>query len=102
MAKANDWMWVSFAEPGSHGFLGVAIIRGFDAYDGAQEAGRLGINPGGAVMGTAILVDKVPPSFRERLLNRAEALMLQDTLELRYATEAESHATGYGCPCVKP
>jgi hypothetical protein len=40
------------------------------------EAARRGCNPGGLPMGEIISPDKVPPSFRNRLLTKEEATTL--------------------------
>jgi hypothetical protein len=43
------WWWLSFATEEES--LGVAIVRGTDVVDAAQEASRRGCNPGGEVCG---------------------------------------------------
>lgn len=79
------WVWLSFADPdkpkGTQ-FLGVAIVEGEDVVDGAAEAHRLGINPGGEVLGYPLpdgLV--VHEDFRNRLLDSLEAKELAGVID---------------------
>lgn len=74
------WWWLSFCDPdkprGSQ-FLGVVIVRGESMVEAVLTAHRLGINPGGSVMGAAFkgLGDwTVPEEFADRLLSREDAL----------------------------
>lgn len=45
-------MWVSFAEPGK--FLGAVIIEAIDVEEAVTKCWRLGINPGGSVLGAPL------------------------------------------------
>lgn len=47
--SANKWWWLSFASKG--GFLGAVIVSGEDQPEAARRASKLGINPGGEVLG---------------------------------------------------
>lgn len=49
---STRWIYLSFA--GSEGFRGACIVRGNNVVEGAREAHRLGINPGGAVLGCTL------------------------------------------------
>lgn len=73
--KHVGWYWLSFADPDKpkgEQFLGVSIVYAHGITTGTIEARRLGINPGGEVVG--ILLERVPHSrFLNRLLNRQEA-----------------------------
>ena len=77
--KGTGLIWLSFADgerPAGQQFLGACLVTGSDVVSGACEAHRLGINPGGEVVG---LVVSPRPGDRERfakwtnrLLSRAE------------------------------
>lgn len=82
--------WLSFVDPDTDTFLGVAVIHDVDAFDivtAAHAAWAAGCNPGGEVAGWPISVDTaraagVPVG---RLMGKAEALAAQ-----RRITEVES------------
>lgn len=64
------WWWLSFVEPETDTFLGVAIVSGADPLAAVRRAHTLGINPGGDVA-----VFDIPPGrivysdgYRGRLL----------------------------------
>lgn len=75
-----NWFWLSFADgslPKGSQFLGACIVGQASNFGGAVLlAHSLGCNPGGQVVGFPILPEvepKIPASYRERLLTRAEA-----------------------------
>lgn len=71
------WWWLSFTDadlPEGSQFLGVAVVEARGLAWAITVAHGLGINPGGDVMAIEIPDEHVPPeSFRNRLLDRAEA-----------------------------
>lgn len=71
------WWWLSFVDaekPEGERFLGVAIVQARGIGHAVTEAYRLGINPGGEVVGLEIDAEHVPAEeYRERLLTKAEA-----------------------------
>jgi hypothetical protein len=73
---AKRWWWLSFADgnlPKGTQFLGAAVVEACGMAGAAFEAHRLGINPGGEVLGIEIPDKGVPPeSHRNRLLSREE------------------------------
>lgn len=80
VAEASDEPkvhWLSFT--GSEGWLGANIVLAHHAMDAIDKSHRLGINPGGSVMG--FQPDPVPPvEFFDRLLKK-EDLELMDLLQ---------------------
>ena len=78
------WVWCSFCDPKKpegFQFLGAAIVRGDNVAEGAQEAWRLGINPGGEVLGIPLpQFIEVAPEYRERLLDDLEAKELSEAI----------------------
>lgn len=85
--------WLSFVDPersapidqqqpGTGGFLGVAIVEA-DSLEGALTVSHLsGINPGGEVGVTGPLpVDAIGAEWRGRLLSAAEAMSIPDPAE---------------------
>jgi len=66
--QASAWWYLSFADDT---FRGGVVVRGDDVVSALEEANRLGINPGGQVLGVPLTSDHVPAaSYRERLLSR--------------------------------
>ena len=64
------WWWCSFAH--DDGFRGVAIVWARGIISATNEARRRRINPGGEVI--AYEIDEPPERYRNKLLDRAEAL----------------------------
>lgn len=64
------WWWLSFAD--ETGFLGGSLVWADNFLEAHLEATRLGLNPGGEVLGTGpIPTEAVPPDFTpNRLLQR--------------------------------
>lgn len=73
--------WLSFAESGR--FLGVVVTRAPSLVWAIRRAHRLGVNPGGQVLGGQVPDDLVPASVRDRLLCEAEAQEWGASLKLR-------------------
>lgn len=71
------WWWLSFACEDTGKNLGVAIVFGVGVEGATEEAWRLGINPGGQVLGGAInprfFESHIEPEWLNRLLSREEA-----------------------------
>lgn len=64
------WFYLSFAKDGV-GFLGAAVVEGANVYEAAKQAHRLGINPGGGVIGVPLDESLLPPEeFRNVLLDK--------------------------------
>lgn len=89
-AGGATWWWLSFAT--DDGFLGVAIVGpAAHILDAIRIAHALDCNPGGGVKGFQFppgKIDKVPESYRDRLLTREEcarvdALMSADLAEVQ-------------------
>lgn len=79
------WWWLSFVDPDKTdpdrddkpGFLGACIVHASSVAEGAREAWRLEINPGGAVSGFPLHpTEPVPTTYLNRWIPRDEALML--------------------------
>jgi hypothetical protein len=69
VSEAATGMYLSFAD--ETGFLGAAFIREQDIVSAVKEAWRLGINPGGEVMGLG--PGSLPPAeWVGRLLTREQ------------------------------
>lgn len=64
------YWWLSFAE--DSGFRGVVIIRARDQIEGIKIAWRLGINPGGQVVGF-----ELPPEQQREVPQEAVGRLLQ-------------------------
>ncbi len=79
-ALADDsppqWWWLSFTDARrrrTDRFLGVVIVEAPNIPMACQRAWILRINPGGEVMASSLLHERVPAAeWRERLLTRAE------------------------------
>jgi hypothetical protein len=78
-ATAAHW-WLSFRDPSrrdGHSFVGAAIvpIETDEIADAADEARRLGCNPGGEVLGHPLghVAGRIPASMIGRLLSADEA-----------------------------
>jgi hypothetical protein len=85
---------LSFADPNrpkGTQFLGFAYVRADSFGDAVQATWRLGINPGGEVMGWEF-PDTVPDRFRDRLLTRAEAEECDDLLLLSMSPSGPASA----------
>jgi hypothetical protein len=66
----KDLWYLSFVETGPPDkFLGGLVIEGDDLADALRNAWRLGLNPGGAVLGTPIRDNPFPVN---RLMSRDE------------------------------
>lgn len=84
--ETADWWFVSFADadlPIGTQFLGNAIVQGLTFLDAVSRTNELEINPGGGVKAVEIhhrILAKIPESFRNRLLTRAEADELESIL----------------------
>lgn len=78
------WWWLSFADgdkPKGQQFLGVAVVHALGLGDATMQAHRLGINPGGEVLGIpAPAWVKPPQEYTHRLLTKAEAQSLDEVL----------------------
>lgn len=76
MKTVKAW-WLSFANPGPKGFLGVVIIKAPTFEKAIEKAWRLGINPGGQVKGLIVrLTQEQLREWGERLLTRSEGTLL--------------------------
>jgi hypothetical protein len=77
--KPPRW-WLSFADvsrPEGQQFLGVAIVEAQTMGEATMKTHRLGINPGGQIMGSQLPESfHVPPEKTDRLLGRDEAQVL--------------------------
>ena len=77
MVEPEGQWWLSFADadlPEGSQFLGVAIVKARGIASAAQTAHRLGINPGGEVMGMQVPQGKqIPSEYCNHLLTRTEA-----------------------------
>lgn len=78
------WWWLSFVDPdlpeGTRS-LGVSLVQGDDLVEACKEAHRLGINPGGEVLGCELPDHEVPgETYRNRLMPPAEARALTGAL----------------------
>jgi hypothetical protein len=63
--------YLSFASDTA--FLGCVFVEGRELVDAVRAAHRLGINPGGEVLGAPVPEDMMPPtSYRRRLLTEPE------------------------------
>lgn len=68
------WMYLSYA--GDDGFHGACVVQGGDVVEAAAEARRLGISPGGQVLGVPVpddVISRIPETDRNRVLSAAEA-----------------------------
>lgn len=75
-------VWMSFST--DEAFLGVALVRCASQLGAIALTHRLGINPGGSVLASALPTDiaqHVATSEINRLLNEAEAIALKQRLE---------------------
>lgn len=75
----DPWWWLSFVQPDprhfQEHFLGVAIVQAATIYGAVPEAHTRGCNPGGEVQIRELppsVIEKVPDSFRNRLLSRED------------------------------
>lgn len=86
------WWWLSFAD--DDGFRGVTIVQGDNIASAAKSAHRLGINPGGQVLGFPMPpegLDIYGESHRNRLLSR-EDLEAADGVRLGDLSEEQQRA----------
>lgn len=80
--------WLSFCDPkapADHQFLGGCVVEGEAMVEAVGEAKRLGINPGGEVMGVRcedLVASVIPEKWKNRLLTREEALAFDEELGL--------------------
>lgn len=91
-AKPIPYWWLSFAD--EDGFRGVAIVRARDMVEAVVICHRLGINPGGQVLGWPCPFDKehtVDAAMTNRLLTKAEVLSMT---ELDPITPVEATSRG--------
>lgn len=66
-----NWMYLSFASDA--GFLDGCVVRAKSIDQAVREAHRLGINPGGDVLGLEVPAHMIPqPHYRERLMTKDE------------------------------
>ncbi len=65
-----SWWWLSFAD--GDGFLGAALVAARDFVDAVDVAHRLGINPGGEVLGSEMPSMPVDAEWTNRLLSLAD------------------------------
>jgi hypothetical protein len=65
-----NWWWLSFAD--GDGFLGAALVAARDFVDAVDVTHRLGINPGGEVLGTEMPLMPVDAEWTNRLLSLAD------------------------------
>lgn len=72
------WFWLSFADgtpPTGQQFLGGLLVEGEGFIDAVKQSHRLGLNPGGEVMGGEVdhvRMQRVADKWMNRLLTRAE------------------------------
>lgn len=64
-------IWLSFADPKSRKFLGVAVTRARGVITATQKLYDLGANPGGEVVGCFIGEDDVKPEHMDILMSEA-------------------------------
>ena len=68
MMDADETYWrLSFVDPSApagHRWLGGTLVTGRDIEQAVENAWRLGVNPGGAVLGGPVLADDVPGLIR--------------------------------------
>ena len=63
----QSYFWLSFADPDApagHRWLGGTLVTGCDIAQAVENAWRLGVNPGGAVLGGPVAADDVPGVIR--------------------------------------
>jgi hypothetical protein len=71
MKDYTSYFWLSFVDPdkpSGERFLGATIVAASNISSAADEAWRVGINPGGEVSGFPITTDNA--SFRKEWVNR--------------------------------
>lgn len=66
--------YLSFASPKA--FLGACVVEGDGVVEAVKEAARLGINPGGEVLGFEVPVGRMDVVPRGVLLSREELMEL--------------------------
>jgi hypothetical protein len=73
------WWWLSFVDPDTGRFRGAVLVQAWGFATAMGETHRLGINPGGAVLGEPApdWVD-VPVEFANRLLAREDIPKLEE------------------------
>lgn len=72
-------MWLSFANPETGKFHGVVITEANGLLDAAKVAHRLGINPGGEILGLGIperALQYIQEKDKNRILSKEEAHIL--------------------------
>jgi hypothetical protein len=76
--SSSSLFWLSFADktrPKGTQFLGACVVAGETMAAAVGEAHRLGINPGGEVLGVSIEAPTarlIPDSWKNRLLSKTE------------------------------
>ncbi len=83
---AKEWttyVWLSFCDPkkpeGSQ-FLGVCVVEADSMPLAVTRAWGLGCNPGGEVLGAVFEWERIPETWLNRLLTKAEATALQEEM----------------------
>jgi len=72
--------WLCFRRDGA--FAGVAIVDAGNLAGAAQIAWERGCNPGGEIVSVELPPSlQIDPSFRNRLLDRADATRLRDEFQ---------------------
>jgi len=82
--------WLSYAEEGN--FLGACIVEGDDFVGACIEAKRVGLSPGGQVLGVdldASMVGAVPEGYRGRLLDATQVKKLEGIMEGHQSNPSE-------------
>ena len=73
LGSPNGWWYLSFATQTD--FLGGVIVQGGSVIEATKEAWRLGINPGGEVLGVEVPPEfPLPPDMTNRLLAKDEVM----------------------------
>jgi hypothetical protein len=74
MNEPKKWIYLSFAD---ENFNGAVVIKAHGIGTAVREAHRLGINPGGQVLGVEIPDERLPSEqFRNRLLSKEDILKM--------------------------
>jgi hypothetical protein len=74
ISDSKQWWWLSYAD---EEFKGAVIVNGDTFMIASLNASLQGINPGGECAGFEIpdeVLDKFPPEFRNRLLDKDTCL----------------------------
>lgn len=82
LVSDSGWWWLSFCDPAraqGDQFLGACIVEGRTIPDAVRQAWRVGSNPGGEVMATAVdaaSLSRWGDEWRNRLLTREDCAKL--------------------------